>query len=257
MDWYEITAVAITLLILVWGSWSIGKRIPRKLGEAFLEIANAIEDDKVTKEELKRILEKFRKVVITVQQLKTSKRIPAPILGFFDWLLSLFIPGRERPSRADIVPRQSMAITTNPVGVRLNFAKLNIPFTKPPGRVWIPSIPDTNSMDSYYDYGNNNLLIKPADEENHKIMCDWIAQQWKDSGGKLDVDCVYRIMVNEEDDPYDFSKPHRWYCIHRLIRIGFDNKGRYFIFKGTNNPKPDPYQVRDKNLLYLSVGVIY
>ena len=62
MSWYEIAITLATALLTLWGGWTIGKRIPRQLGEAFLEIANAIEDDKVTKEELKGILERFREV---------------------------------------------------------------------------------------------------------------------------------------------------------------------------------------------------
>lgn len=164
---------------------------------------------------------------------------------------------RDKPSRSDIVPKTSMTITKQPVGVHLNFAKLNIPFTKPPEKVWIPDIPASKSMDGCYDAGNNNLLIKPADEENYEIMVDWIAQQWLESNGKLDNDCVFRIMVNEADDPFDFTKPHKFYAIHRLTKVDYDEQGRYFIFKGINNPIADPYKVRDRNLMYLSCGVIY
>lgn len=73
------------------------------------------------------------------------------------------VSGQERPSPSDIVPEGSLVIQKQPVGVLVNVAKTNIPLAKPP-RVWIPPIPDSNSMDGAFDYGNNNILIAGQDE---------------------------------------------------------------------------------------------
>ena len=162
--------------------------------------------------------------------------------------------GIERPSPADIVPTSS--ITVDGSKLIVDYSKTNIPFTKPPKLIPSLEIPNSNSMDGLFDTGHNENYLEPADEDNHKIMVDWIAEQYEMTGGMLACDCVYRIMQSLQDDPSDFTKPHLFYAIHRVYDV--DNDGeRYFTFKGINNSKPDPYKVRDKNILWLSGGTIY
>jgi hypothetical protein len=165
-----------------------------------------------------------------------------------DWLVRLIHGNTEIPSVPDIVPEDSISIVDSKLMV--DFSYLNIPFTRSPKIYPKVMIPDTNSMDGIADYGNNFIYIEPADEENHKIMVDWIAQKWLDSKGLDTCDCVYRI-------PRDWSKPAQVYAIHRIKKVAFDNHGRYFIFKGVNNLWSDPLPARDENILYLSAGVIY
>jgi hypothetical protein len=153
----------------------------------------------------------------------------------------------ERPSPSDIVPRKSIEFYETLGHVVIDISRLNIPFTKPP-KVWIPEIPDTNSMDGTFDYGHNNILIKGTNSKNQRIMRDFL---------KAGDVAVYRIMQNWQDKPTDFSKPHRFYAIHRIVEISEDANGRFFRFKGDNNASPDPFRVYDDNILYLSIGTIY
>ena len=83
--------------------------------------------------------------------------------------------------------------------------------------------------------------------------------QFKTSKGLLAADCVYRIMYYDNDDPLDFSKPHKkhGYAIHRLHKISYDKYGVKFKFKGTNNMFSDRYWARPKNILWISAGVLY
>jgi len=161
----------------------------------------------------------------------------------------------EVPSPSDIIPKESISVVG--AKVMIDFSRLNIAFTKDP-IVWpAVDIPDSNSMDNLFDYGNNNFLIQPADAENHKTMVDFIAEEWlKRKAANV---CVYRMMVNPEDNPYDFTKPAqpRGYVIHDICKVGFDEKGRYFKFKGWNVALHDPWVVRDENILYLSAGTAY
>ena len=165
------------------------------------------------------------------------------------------LSGVERPSPSDIVPKANIKI--DGTKVTIDYRTLNIPFTKPPILLRIMDIPDTNSMDGYFDYGHNLLYIKPVDSDNHKIMVAWLADEFIKSGGLLANDCAYRIMVDENDDPYDGFKPYLFAAIHRIIGVEEDEKGRFFSFKGINNTRKDPYKVRDYNILWLNTGVIY
>lgn len=45
--------------------------------------------------------------------------------------------------------------------------------------------------------------------------------------------------------------------IHRVVDIGVDSKGKYYITKGDNNKKKDPYKVRHQEILRLTIGVIW
>lgn len=172
-------------------------------------------------------------------------------------LLEQLAVGVEKPSPADIVKQASILADNQLSRIIIDVSQLNIPFTKPPRILPIMEIPDTGSMDGLFDYGNNNLYIEPADETDHQIMVDWIAQTWLSSQGLQTVDAVTRIMVNEADDPSDYSKVAKWYAIHRLIEVGSDAQGRYFWFAGINNPERDPYPARDKNILWINIGTIF
>lgn len=175
-------------------------------------------------------------------------------MSLFGFLKELFIElatgkAGEIPSIADIVPTGSIK-GSGTSELTIDFRVLNIPFTKPP-IVWgVVDIPNTNSMDGAYDAGNNAHLIQPADTENQKIMVGWIADQWLSTEGKLTADCIYRV-------PADLTIPAALYRFHRLVKVGFDDKGRYFKFKGIRTALVDPVRVRDNEILYLGGGVTY
>ena len=45
--------------------------------------------------------------------------------------------------------------------------------------------------------------------------------------------------------------------IHRIIKISYDSKGWYCIFKGDNNDKPDNERVRFSQIQRVVVGILY
>ncbi len=157
-----------------------------------------------------------------------------------NWLSNVFKIGLERPSPSDIVPETSITIYEALGQVIINVAKLNIPFIKSP-KVWMPSIPDTGSMDPGFDFGHNNILIAGADELDHLRLINFL---------KVGDIAVYRI-------PPDYSLSAEIYAIHRIVEIGKDSEGRYFRFQGDNNAVKDQYKVRDENILWLCIGTIY
>lgn len=171
-------------------------------------------------------------------------------------LLEQLALGRDKPSLADIVQQTGILADDYAKKFIIDMHQLNIPFSKPPTLMPIMEIPNSKSMDGVMDYGNNNLYSKPADEANHKIMVDWIARTWLLTSGLQTVDAVSRIMTNDLDDPNDFNKPYLWYAIHRLVEVGFDEKGRFFWFAGINNLARDPYPARDRNIIWLNTGTI-
>ena len=141
------------------------------------------------------------------------------------------------PSPSDIVPHAGIIhwATDNKVEVALK--KLNIPFNKSV-KVWIPSIPDTGSMDPIMDAEHNNILIAGADEGEHRILLHWLSQQ---PPGNI---VVYRI-------------PDKIYAIHRIVKVEHDDEGVKYTLRGDNNPVADPYTVRDANIEWLCIGTIY
>ena len=167
----------------------------------------------------------------------------------WSWFRKIFIGGTavisatDKPSPADIVNFGAISVSGSKVTQDLRKENLNIPFTKDP-IVDYYSVPKTKSMDSIMDFGNHLIYIKTADEENHKIMVDWIAKTWLDSKGLQTVDCAYRF-------PADLTQPARVYNLHRLVGISSDNDGRYFTFRGFNSAANDPYRVRDENIIWL------
>jgi len=88
---------------------------------------------------------------------------------------------------------------------------------------------DSNSMDPLIDKGTTTLEIKPKNPNEIKIG-DIIA---------------YNI------DGYDYA------FAHRVVEIGKDNEGIYFITRGDNYWENDPYKVRFSQIEGIVVGVLY
>ncbi len=155
-----------------------------------------------------------------------------------NWFSSLIefmfgVGGIERPSPQDFVPQKNIII--HPDRIEILLLNLNVSLTAPP-KAWAPFIANTGSMDAVSDFGNNNLYIKGATPEDHQRLIDYL---------KTGDVAAYKM----EDGAF---------ISHRIYKIGQDNKGRYFRFLGDNNAnKLDPYVVRDKNIEWISIGVIY
>jgi hypothetical protein len=144
--------------------------------------------------------------------------------------LSKFFGTYERPSPSDwVLNSQEFIDWVNSFPWQI----LRIPLVQKP-LVWIPDIPDTNSMDGVFDVGNNNILIAGANPSDNQSLIDAL------SVGDI---AVYHIPQT---------------CtIHRIVEIKNDKNGRYFKFRGDNNPSSDPYKIRDSDIKWISIGTIY
>ena len=150
-------------------------------------------------------------------------------MGFFDIFKS---SGKERPSPSDWLPQDAIENWVKD----LPWEKLRVGFlglSQEP-KVWIPMIPDTNSMDGVFDYGNNNILIAGNIPEDH-------------------LKIINALMVGD----IAVYKTAKTYAIHRIVDIGNDGLGRYYRFKGDNNAVKDPERVRVYNIDWISIGTIY
>lgn len=88
---------------------------------------------------------------------------------------------------------------------------------------------DTNSMDPLFDKGANGIEISPDSPEDLHI------------GDIIAYDAEWADGV----------------VIHRIIEIGNDEQGIYFITKGDNNPIQDPEPIRFPQVKYILIGIIY
>ena len=86
---------------------------------------------------------------------------------------------------------------------------------------------DTNSMDPFLDVGSNALQLVPTSVDQIQVGDIVSYQRGAD-----------RI-------------------IHRVIFIGEDNEGIYFIVKGDNNVASDPGKVRFEQIDRVLFGIIY
>ncbi len=87
---------------------------------------------------------------------------------------------------------------------------------------------DTNSMDPLFDVGSFGIEVKPSSAEDLQVG---------------DV-AAYKTKEGEV-------------VIHRIIEIGEDEFGKYFVFKGDNVAFVDPEQVRFEQIEGVLVAVIY
>ena len=88
---------------------------------------------------------------------------------------------------------------------------------------------NTNSMDPIIDETSNAIEIVPESEDDIQVG-----------------DVV--SYVSEED----YST-----IIHRVVEIGYDKKGKYFVMKGDNNATEDPEKVRFNQIERVLVAIIY
>ena len=153
-------------------------------------------------------------------------------MTLFDIILKFFTGTIERPSPSDMVKREAITSDADAV-VTIDLKRLNIPLSRSP-KIWVPDIPDTNSMDGVFDLGNNNILISCDNPADQDILV---------SSLRVGDIAVYRTATI--------------YAIHRIIKIAHDGQGKYFRFKGDNNAVADPDKIRVNQVFYVSVGTIY
>ena len=88
---------------------------------------------------------------------------------------------------------------------------------------------DTNSMDPVLDETANAIQIIPKSTDDIKVG----------------------DIISYKSDYADGT------IIHRVIRIGNDEKGWYCIVKGDNNQSPDPGKIRFNQIKRVLVAIIY
>ncbi len=91
------------------------------------------------------------------------------------------------------------------------------------------SFANTDSMDPLIDAGTNSIEIVPENEDELEIG---------------DIISYKANFINK-------------IVMHRIIEIGEDEQGKYFILKGDNNDKIDPENVRFEQIKGVLVGILY
>lgn len=86
---------------------------------------------------------------------------------------------------------------------------------------------DTNSMDPFIDSGANSIEIKPS------------------SAAEISEGDIISYEYGED------------LIVHRVIMVGEDSEGIFYIVKGDNNSRPDPEKVRFEQVHGVLVAVIY
>ncbi len=94
------------------------------------------------------------------------------------------------------------------------------------GASWA-SFTDTNSMDPFLDENSNAIEIKP------------------ESADMINVGDVISYQSNIG------------IIIHRVINVGEDSEGVYYIVKGDNNTFSDPVKVRFDDVVGVVVAIVY
>lgn len=142
-------------------------------------------------------------------------------------------PGMERPSPQDWVYADEISYDQTEGIIKIDLKPLakRLGLSQNPGLAR-DFIPDTNSMDGVFDYGNNTLPIYGATPEDHAKLVNALemgsdAIYQKDDGGVI----IHRVWIKKEDGLRTFA--------------GVNNSGIM--------DKPD---VRPDQIKYISLGVI-
>ncbi|MBW2971491.1 hypothetical protein KY359_00500 [Candidatus Woesearchaeota archaeon] len=97
-----------------------------------------------------------------------------------------------------------------------------------PGATWA-TFTDTNSMDPFFDETSNSIEMKPSSPVDINPG-DIISYESGITGGLI---------------------------VHRVVSMGVDDAGVYYIVKGDNNPTQDPEKVRFEQVHGVLIGIIY
>ena len=124
----------------------------------------------------------------------------------------------DRPSPRDLIAQEDITYVEDKRLVIIS----NI---APP--VWLTTVADTNSMDPTVDAGHTCILTKHFKYEDLAVG---------------DV-VVYQLYTR--------------FIMHRIIKISEDEYGRIYTLKGDNCYRADPYPVRDIQIKWLLLGILY
>ena len=145
---------------------------------------------------------------------------------------------KNEPAPSDVLPASAIRIVGSKVTI--DISQCLIPFTKPP-KVHSTKILGTKSMLPVFSKDANNLLLEPADRTNQLIMAEWLYNECLKGFGNV---AVYDRGLND-------------FIIHRIVKVGRNQYGRYFTFKGDFNDTVDNLVVRGYHIKYVCCIVVY
>jgi len=93
----------------------------------------------------------------------------------------------------------------------------------------------------YYNLSDTNSMYPTITKNSHGI------------GLKLKEDTVINVgdIISFKVKGFDHN------YAHRVIEIGYDEEGEYFITKGDNNRQKDDIKIRRKDIDYVVAAIIY
>jgi len=128
---------------------------------------------------------------------------------------------RDRPSARDILKRDDIDVD-----------KMCEALGLPRENVELADVKNSRSMDAMFDVEHNCILVKMGDVAPYRCQ-------------DLEVGDVAVYQIGTK------------LTVHRIIKIGEDEHGRWYKFRGDNTSAPDPDVLRDQHIKYLLVGIIY
>ena len=146
----------------------------------------------------------------------------------------IFLGTLELPGPGDWVSKDGLVLDKDAGTLTIDFRHLYPNLEELPD-VWLPDIPDTNSMDPVFDAGHHNILIRGKTAGDHRRVIRYLR--------------VGDIIVCNVGGGRS--------VIHRLVEIGRDDSGLYYRTQGDNVARKDPYIFRESDILWVSAGTIY
>ena len=140
-----------------------------------------------------------------------------PIVEQAQETIEIFSNPKDVPSPSDILKDKDIHVLPNRVEIDIA-GVIPVVFT------------DTNSMDPVIDIGTTALELTVTDPNDIQVG-DIVSYETPLAPGTV--------------------------VIHRVVEIGEDEEGLYFIFKGDNNPTTDPDKVRPSQLKRRVIGLLY
>jgi len=140
-----------------------------------------------------------------------------PVLEQAQETISIFSNPQDVPSPSDTLKEDDIHVLSDRVEIDIAGA-IPVVFT------------DTNSMDPVIDFGTTALELEVTDP-NELQVGDIVSYETQRAPGTT--------------------------VVHRIVEIGEDEEGLYFIFKGDNNPTTDPDKVRPEQLRRKVIGILY
>ena len=70
MNWFAVASGVLGILVIIFSvKWAQVKALLKEVAEAFVVVSSAVEDDKITREELQKIVDEWHDVAVAVLKL--------------------------------------------------------------------------------------------------------------------------------------------------------------------------------------------